>query len=279
MLTIWGGINSRPYELIAWVNTGQGIGPCRFGLWVLNRKPDAPVRQRKKGCMKTDLLKKTKTVSTKLQRVFGRRKWRKHDDPLSELIATILSQNTSDHNSHMAYASLRARFKTWDQVRRAKVKSIADAIRAGGLADIKAVRIKDILDQIHKERRETDLSFLTRRRTKDIKLYLSRFKGVGDKTVACVLLFSLKRPVMPVDTHVLRVSKRLGLVPQKADAGRAEEILEQMVPKNGFYQFHLDLIQHGREVCKARNPRCAVCVLLPDCDYGRKALGKSRSAG
>jgi endonuclease-3 len=229
--------------------------------------------------MKTDLHEKTKTTSTKLQKVFGRRRWRKHNDPLSELIATILSQNTSDHNSHMAYASLRARFKTWDQVRRAKAKSIADAIRAGGLADTKAVRIKEILNQIYREHGRMGLSFLKRWSTKDIKLYLSRFKGVGEKTVACVLLFSLKRPVMPVDTHVLRVSKRLGLVPQKVDAGCAEEILEQMVPKSRFYQFHLDLIQHGREVCKARNPRCAVCVLLPDCDYGRKALGKSRSVG
>jgi endonuclease-3 len=229
--------------------------------------------------MKTDLHKKARAVSTKLQRVFGRRRWRRHADPLSELIATILSQNTSDHNSHMAYASLRARFKTWDQIRRAKVKSIADAIRAGGLAEIKAGRIKEILDQIHREHGRSDLSFLNRWRTKDIKLYLSRFKGVGDKTVACVLLFSLKRPVMPVDTHVLRVSKRLGLVPQKADGGRAEQILEQLVPKSRSYQFHLDLIQHGREVCKAQNPRCPSCVLLQDCDYGRKALGKLRSTG
>jgi endonuclease-3 len=229
--------------------------------------------------MKPDPKGKIGRISAKLQRAFGRKMWRKHNDPLSELIATILSQNTSDHNSHMAYASLRARFKTWDQVRRAKVKSIADAIRAGGLADIKAVRIKDILDQIYREHGRLGLSFLNKWRTRDIKLYLSRFTGVGDKTVACVLLFSLRRPVMPVDTHVLRVSKRLGLVPQKADAGRAEEILEQMVPKSRFYQFHLDLIQHGREICKARNPRCAVCVLLPDCDYGRKTLGKPRSAG
>ena len=220
---------------------------------------------------------KVKKVSARLQRVFGRREWRVHTDPLSELIATILSQNTSDRNSHRAYASLRAEFKTWDQVRKAKAKSIADAIRSGGLADIKAERIKDILNQIQGEHHRLDLSFLKRWNTERIKLYLSRFKGVGDKTVACVLLFSLGRPVMPVDTHVLRVSKRLGLVPQKADAGRAEEILEQLVPQSRSYQFHLDLIQHGREVCKAHNPRCAICVLLQDCDYGRKAFGKPHS--
>jgi endonuclease-3 len=255
---------------------GHSALPIKFANLEWDARDFPPAVQRES--MKTDLHKQAKAVSTKLERVFGRRTWRKHADPLSELIGTILSQNTSDHNSHMAYASLRARFRTWDQVKRAKVRSIADAIRPGGLADIKAQRIKDILGQIHNERGETDLSFLARWRTKDIKLYLSRFKGVGDKTVACVLLFSLKRPVMPVDTHVLRVSKRLGLVPQKADAGRAEEILEQLVPENRFYQFHLDLIQHGREVCKAQNPRCPICVLLPDCDYGKKALSKSRSA-
>jgi endonuclease-3 len=222
--------------------------------------------------MKKDLHKKTKTISTKLQNVFGRRRWRSHGDPLSELIATILSQNTTDHNSHKAFASLKSRLKTWDGVRRAKVKSIADAIRSGGLADVKAERIKEILNQIHRENHRLDLSFLKRWETNKIKRYLSGFKGVGAKTVACVLLFSLGRPVMPVDTHVLRVSKRLGLVPQKADGKRAEEILEDLVPQNSFYQFHLDLIQHGRDVCKARNPKCPGCVLLGDCDYGRRKV-------
>ncbi len=220
--------------------------------------------------MKQDPEDKVKKVSAKLRRVFGRRRWRSHGDPLSELIATILSQNTTDHNSHRAFAGLKSRFKTWDGVRRAEVKSIADAIRSGGLADVKAERIKEILDQIHRKNHRLDLSFLKRWKTDKIKRYLSGFTGVGDKTVACVLLFSLGRPVMPVDTHVLRVSKRLGLVPQKAYAGRAEEILEDLVPESSFYQFHLDLIQHGRQVCKARNPRCPGCVLLGDCDYGRR---------
>ncbi len=222
---------------------------------------------------------KVKKVSAKLQKKLGRKRWRIHADPLSELIATILSQNTTDHNSHRAYASLRSSFKTWDQVRKAKVDKIADAIRSGGLADIKAQRIRDVLNRIYRENRRLDLSFLKRWKTERIKLYLKGFKGVGDKTIACVLLFSLKRPVMPVDTHVLRVSKRLGLVPQKADAGRTEAVLENLVPKSLFYQFHLNLIQHGREVCKARNPRCDVCVLLEDCDYGRgKTVGPEASA-
>jgi endonuclease-3 len=216
------------------------------------------------------LRKKIKTISLKLQRAYGKKRWRVHNDPLSELIATILSQNTSDHNSHRAYFNLISKFTNWDRVRKASSQRIADAIRSGGLADIKAQRIKDILNQIHKENHDLDLSFLKTWRTERIRRYLKRFKGVGEKTIACVLLFSLGRPVMPVDTHVLRVSRRLGLVPKKTDAAEAERILEELVLGKMIYQFHLNVIQHGREVCKAANPRCAGCVLLENCDYGRK---------
>ena len=205
-----------------------------------------------------------------MEKTYGKRRWNVHKDPLSELIATILSQNTSDHNSHKAYAKLRSEFETWDQLRKAKPKRIVDTIRSGGLAEIKAQRIKDILNQIHKNTPDLDLSFLKRWRTEKIKTYLRKFKGVGEKTIACVLLFSLKRPVLPVDTHVLRVSKRLGLVPQKADANKAETILETVVSEKTIYGFHLNLIQHGRDVCKAANPRCNGCVLFENCDYGRK---------
>lgn len=208
-----------------------------------------------------------KSLSLNLERTYGRKRWKVHADPLSELIATILSQNTSDHNSHRAYFNLRSKFKTWDDVRNANKRSVANAIRSGGLADIKTKRIKDILNQIHEENRDLDLSFLKRWRTDRIKAYLRRFKGVGEKTVACVLLFSLRRPAMPVDTHVLRVSRRLGLVPQKADV-----ILEKLVPENLIYQLHLNLIEHGRNICKPTNPRCESCVLLENCDYGGKSL-------
>jgi endonuclease-3 len=225
--------------------------------------------------MKESPKKKVEKITAKLQKIFGEKKWKVHSDPLSELIATILSQNTSDTNSHRAYASLKSKFTTWDRVRRANIKSIAAAIKSGGLSEIKAQRIKNILGQIHLENNKLDLTFLKRWKTERIKTYLKRFKGVGDKTVACVLLFSLKRPVMPVDTHVLRVSKRLGLVPQKGDAGRAQQILEKLVPKNLFYQFHLDLIQHGRNTCKAAKPRCQNCILLKECDYGKKKPKKS----
>ncbi len=222
--------------------------------------------------MKKDLEKRIKSLSLKLERTYGKKRWKIHADPLSELIATILSQNTSDHNSHKAFSNLRSKFKTWDKVRKARVRKIADTIRSGGLADVKAKRIKDILNQIYEENRNLDLSFLKRWRTEKIKAYLRKFKGVGEKTIACVLLFSLKRPAMPVDTHVLRVSKRLGLVQRKTDTQKAKTILEELVPENLVYQFHLNLIEHGRNICKATNPRCASCVLLENCDYRKKSL-------
>jgi endonuclease-3 len=235
---------------------GQGFNPCP-----ITNKSD-----------EKDLQKRIKSLSLKLERTYGKKRWKVHADPLSELIATILSQNTSDHNSHRAYFNLRSKFKTWDDVRNANKRSVANAIRSGGLADIKAKRIKDILNQIHEENRNLDLSFLKRWRTDRIKAYLRRFKGVGEKTIACVLLFSLRRPAIPVDTHVLRVSKRLGLVPRKADAKKAETILEELVPGNMVYQFHLNLIEHGRDICKATNPRCESCVLVENCDYTKKLL-------
>ncbi len=218
------------------------------------------------------MTKKIKRLSGLLEKEYGKRVWKVYGDPLSVLIATILSQNTSDNNSHKAFANLISKFKNWDEVRKAKVKKIADTIRSGGLGEIKALRIKNILNQIYEENRNLNLSFLKRWRADKIKNWLRKFKGVGDKTVACVLLFSLKRPVMPVDTHVLRVSKRLGLVPQQSDTSNAEAILEKIVPGNLIYQFHLNLIAHGRMVCKAANPNCQDCVLFENCEFGKSYL-------
>ena len=227
--------------------------------------------------MNRNLQKRINSISLLLEKAYGKRKWKVHADPLSELIATILSQNTSDQNSHRAYAGLKSRFRSWEQMRRANVRTIAAAIRSGGLADIKAGRIKSILNQIHNDNHNLDLTFLKRWRTEKIREYLGNFKGVGEKTIACVLLFSLRRPAMPVDTHVWRVSRRIGLVPVKADPKRTETILEGLVPGKMIYQFHINLIAHGRNVCKATNPRCQECVLLENCDFGRRrsAAGKT----
>jgi len=224
------------------------------------------------------MTKKIKRLSDLLEKEYGRKAWKVHGDPLSVLIETILSQNTSDNNSHKAFAHLRSEFKNWSEARKAKVKKIADTIRAGGLADIKALRIKNILNQIYEENRNLNLSFLKRWRTDRIKSWLRRFKGVGDKTTACVLLFSLKRPAMPVDTHVLRVSRRLGLVPQNLNATKAQALLEKLVPGNLIYQFHLNLIAHGRMVCKAANPLCQDCVLIENCEFGKSYLRRLKFA-
>lgn len=212
---------------------------------------------------------KIRKLSNLLEGEYGKKVWKVDGDPLSVLIATILSQNTSDNNSHKAFTNLRYEFKNWDELRKAKVKKIADTIRSGGLAEIKALRIKNVLNQIYEENRNLNLSFLKRWRSDRIKSWLRKFKGVGDKTIACVLLFSLKRPSMPVDTHVLRVSKRLGLVPQNLNAAKAEALLEKQTPKNLIYQFHLNLIAHGRMVCKAANPNCQDCVLFENCKFGK----------
>ncbi len=208
-------------------------------------------------------------LSSLLEGEYGKKTCRVHGDPLSVLIGTILSQNTSDNNSHKAFANLASKFENWDKVRKAKVEKIADTIRSGGLAEIKALRIKNILNQIHQECGDLNLHFLKKWRTDKVKSWLRRFKGVGDKTVACVLLFSLRRPSMPVDTHVLRVSVRLGLVSRNSDASKAQVLLEKLIPQNWIYQFHLNLIAHGRMVCKAANPLCQDCVLLKNCEFGK----------
>lgn len=210
-------------------------------------------------------IQKIRKIADLLEGEYGPKRWERKDDPLSQLIKTILSQNTADTNSLRAFQNLRERFPTWLQVQSASVQDVAEAIRSGGLAQIKARRIKEILAQICRQYPNCDLSFLSSWPTGQIRDFLARFTGVGEKTIACVLLFSLGRPVMPVDTHVLRVSKRLGLLPQEANAGRAHHFLQAAVPESLVYSFHLNLIQHGRTTCKARNPSCQGCSLRRLC--------------
>jgi endonuclease-3 len=206
-----------------------------------------------------------RAIATVLEGTYGRKKWRPREDILSQLIKTILSQNTTDSNSLRAFQRLRERFPTWLRVHQATRRQVAAAIRSGGLADIKAGRIKSILGQIYREHPDGDLSFLEHWSTERIREYLGRFVGVGEKTIACVLLFALGRPVMPVDTHVRRVSQRLGLIPAQADAVRAHRLLQDAVPAPLVYAFHLNLIEHGRTICRARRPLCGRCPLQNHC--------------
>jgi endonuclease-3 len=208
-----------------------------------------------------------------LTKEYGDRPWAPRADPLSELIGTILSQNTSDVNSGRAYQALRAAFPTWQQVRDAPVEAIADAIHCGGLAAIKAPRIQRVLTTIGDQRGCLDLSFLGDMPVDEARCWLMSLDGVGAKTAACVLMFSLGKPVMPVDTHVHRVSGRLGLSAAKDTPEETEAILESLLPPAVRYSFHLNAIAHGRLVCKAQRPRCAVCVLARHCDFLARELG------
>lgn len=185
--------------------------------------------------------------------------------PLDVLIQTILSQNTSDINSGRAFASLKTVFPTWESVAEAPEEAIAASIKVGGLDKIKAARIKGVLGEIKRTRGDFDLSFLTLIPLDEALEWLLRLPGVGDKTANCVLLFAFCRPALPVDTHIYRVSKRLGLIDGKASVEKAHELLGKAVPPDSSYEFHVLLIEHGRRVCKAQRPRCGDCVLDEIC--------------
>ena len=186
-------------------------------------------------------------------------------DPIDVLIGTILSQNTSDVNSGRAFDSLKATFDSWEAVASAPVEYIAQVIKLGGLFQIKAVRIKQILEQIEKEQGRISLDFLQSMNMAEAEDYLMHLPGVGQKTASCVLLFSLGKPSLPVDTHVFRVAKRLGLIDSRVSIEKAHSLLQEQIPKSKVYQFHIHLIEHGRQICHARRPRCDKCVLRVDC--------------
>jgi endonuclease-3 len=210
---------------------------------------------------------KTQRVHQRLLDAYGEPTWRPHLDPVSELVSTILSQNTNDVNRDTAYDRLRDRLPTWEQVRDADVDDVIDAIRPAGLANQKGPRIQEALRVITRERGELELDFLADWPVDEAKDWLSAIKGVGPKTAAIVLLFSLGRPAFPVDTHVHRVTKRLGLIGPRVTREKAHDDLEHLVPPDDYYAFHLNLIRHGRQVCTSRKPRCEECVLRDLCDY------------
>lgn len=216
----------------------------------------------------TDPLRaKAYVIHEKLIQAYGQPTWRPHLDAISEVVSTILSQNTNDGNRDLAFNRLRAALPTWEMVRDAPVEEIANAIHPAGLAPQKAPRIKQALQFITAQRGTLDLDFLRDMPVQQAKEWLMQIKGIGPKTAAIVLLFALGRPAFPVDTHIYRVTRRLGLVDARASVQKAHEILEELLDPEMYYPFHLNVIRHGREVCQARNPRCAVCILKDWCDY------------
>ncbi len=220
--------------------------------------------------MEQECQTKTAGVHRRLLEVYGEPTWRPHLDPVSELVSTILSQNTNDRNRDVAFERLRDRLPTWEEVRDSDVDTVIEAIRPAGLANQKGPRIQEALRFITQERGELDLDFLADWPVDEAKAWLSGIKGVGPKTAAIVLLFSLGRPAFPVDTHVHRVTKRLGLIDQRVSREKAHDQLEQLVAPEDYYAFHLNVIRHGRRVCTSRKPNCEACTLRALCDFYRE---------
>lgn len=224
-------------------------------------------------------VKKTVAVCRRLRTAYGPVEPPEVGPVLDELVATILSQNTSDANSGAAFDELERRLPNWDAVRRAPVRRIAKAIRQAGLSNSKAPRIKAILQQIYDQRGELSLEFLHDMPAREALEYLVSFSGVGPKTAACVLLFACRKPVLPVDTHVHRVSLRLGLIGPRTSAEKAHEQLAQLVPPRLVLDFHIQLIRHGRRCCTARRPKCEHCPLVDLCPDGLRRLQHGLTSG
>jgi endonuclease-3 len=204
-------------------------------------------------------------IVERLDAAYGTLPFRPHGDATAELVLTLLSQNTSDHNSGRAFIRLLNEFPDWPSLLDADVKQIERAIQPGGLAPTKAPRMQAILREVYARRQSFDLSFLRDLPLEEARQWLTSLPGVGLKTAACVLLFALGRPALPVDTHVHRVAKRLGLVLEKSTAEQAALLLEKMVPPDDVYAFHIQLIKHGRRTCSAQRPKCPSCVLRDRC--------------
>ena len=217
-----------------------------------------------------DLKKRAIKIHEALLKAFGEPIWRNPLPAIDELVSTILSQNTNDVNRDRAFEALRAKFPTWESVRDAKEKDVIDAIRSAGLANQKGPRIQQVLKEITKERGALDLQFLADMPLEEARQWLTKFNGVGPKTAAIVLCFSLGRPAFPVDTHVYRVTGRIGLRPEKMTVEQAHPHLESVFPPESYYAAHLNIIRLGREVCNARKPMCPQCPIKSLCDYKDK---------
>lgn len=207
-----------------------------------------------------------------LERTYGVPENTHPSDPLDMLIQIILSQATSDINSNRAFTSLKKRFPTWDAVLRAREATLAGVIRSGGLANQKAAVIRDLLRQIKERRGNIDLSFLCDVPIEEAARYLGQFRGIGPKTIACTLLFACRRETFPLDTHIFRILRRIGLIPPKCTDQRAHEIMDQLVPKGKFYSLHVNLVRHGRTLCRPRDPHCPRCPVVEYCDYGQSIV-------
>jgi endonuclease-3 len=218
----------------------------------------------------SDLKTRAIQIHETLLEAFGEPTWRNPLPAIDELVSTILSQNTNDINRDRAFNSLRTKFSTWEGVRDANTEDVIAAIRIAGLANQKGPRIQQVLQAITKERGSLNLDFLVDMPTEEARAWLTKFNGVGPKTAAIVLCFSLGKPAFPVDTHIYRVSGRAGLRHEKMTVEQAHPYLESLFPPETYYAAHLNLIRLGREICDARKPLCPKCPIIKLCDYKSK---------
>lgn len=231
--------------------------------------PDGPPL-RLQFIMMTNLNSLALQIHQALLKAFGEPIWRNPLPAIDELVSTILSQNTNDVNRDRAFHALRAKFPTWESVRDAEEREVVEAIRPAGLANQKGPRIRQVLKEITQECGSLDLQFLSDMPLEEARAWLTKFNGVGPKTAAIVLCFALGRPAFPVDTHVYRVTGRIGLRPEKMTVEQAHPHLEAVFPPETYYAAHLNIIRLGREVCHARKPLCPKCPVRELCGYKDK---------
>jgi endonuclease-3 len=211
-------------------------------------------------------------VHSRLLAFYGYPEWREPLPPLDELVATILSQNTNDANSYRAFLALKGRYPDWETVRNAPEAELIDTIRSAGLANQKGPRIQSVLRAITAQRGDLDISFLKELPDAEVMAWLTGFKGVGPKTASIVMQFSLDKPAFPVDTHIFRVTGRIGLRPPKMNPEQAHVHLAGLFSPDAYYPVHLNLIRLGREICHARRPECHACPILDLCITGQELI-------
>ena len=221
------------------------------------------------------LRQKYTAVYQQLADNYGQPQWRRHLPPVDELVSTILSQSTSDGNRDKGFYALKARYAGWESVMNAPEADVIATIRPAGLANQKGPRIQAALRYVYEARGEISLDFLAEMPLAAARDWLTAINGVGRKTAAIILLFAFDRPAFPVDTHVHRITGRLGLIGAKVTADKAHDILEALGEPESFYSMHLNLIRHGRETCHARNPQCQICVLQTECAYYQHIILRS----
>lgn len=212
-----------------------------------------------------EVCERIELIWQRLRQHYGAPPLHPNEDPVGELISTILSQHTTDRSSWAAYLELRKRYPTWDMVRSAPIDELADAIRLAGLPMQKARTIQTALHEVN----AASLGSLAALPVSEARARLTGIRGIGDKTASCVLLFALGMPAQPVDTHIERVSKRIGVTNGESTATGIQNVYEHCLPADGetMYAFHVDMVRHGREICQAREPKCSMCMLTDVCEY------------